>query len=205
MKHKWLEWAQKIQALSQAGIAFSKDAYDIERFEELRKISVEIMAEYTNMSTEKITNLFANETGYQTPKVDIRGVVFQENQILLVKEKHDGLWSLPGGFCDIGLSPSENIVKEIQEESGFNVTTTKLLAVLDTHKHDHPPQSSHYYKLFIQCEISGGRAISGLETADVAFFAKDQLPPLSRKRNTETQMHMLFDFLKDPNKETVFD
>src|SRR5690606_7818977 len=117
MEYKWLEWAKRIQALSQAGLAFSKDVYDIERYEELRKISVEIMADHTDTEMEKVYDLFANETGYQTPKLDVRGAVFQNNQILLVQENHDGTWSLPGGFCDIGLSPSENIIKEIKEEA----------------------------------------------------------------------------------------
>ncbi len=205
MEYKWLEWAKRIQALSQAGLAFSKDVYDIERYEELRKISVEIMADHTDTEMEKVYDLFANETGYQTPKFDVRGAVFQNNQILLVQENHDGTWSLPGGFCDIGLSPSENIIKEIKEEAGYDIITKKLLAVCDTHKHEHPPQPYHYYKLFIQCDIVGGSATSGVETDDVRFFSEDQLPPLSTNRNTEAQIHMLFDYLANPNKATYFD
>ncbi|GIN74688.1 putative ADP-ribose pyrophosphatase YjhB [Bacillus sp. J14TS2] len=205
MEYKWLEWAKKIQAISQAGLTFSKDVYDLERFEELRKISVEIMADYSGTEMEKVYELFANETGYQTPKLDVRGAVFQNNQILLVQENYDGAWSLPGGFCDIGLSPSENIIKEITEEAGYDVNVKKLLAVCDTHKHAHPPQPYHYYKLFFQCEIVGGSATSGVETDDVQFFSKNHLPALSQNRNTEAQIHMLFDYLENPNKETYFD
>ncbi|MBO0993398.1 NUDIX hydrolase [Bacillus sp. SD088] len=205
MEYKWLEWAKKIQAISQAGLTFSKDVYDLERFEELRKISVEIMADYSSTEMEKVYELFANETGYQTPKLDVRGAVFQNNQILLVQENYDGAWSLPGGFCDIGLSPSENIIKEITEEAGYAVNVKKLLAVCDTHKHAHPPQPYHYYKLFFQCEIVGGSATSGVETDDVQFFSKNHLPTLSQNRNTEAQIHMLFDYLENPNKETYFD
>ncbi|MFZ3577940.1 NUDIX hydrolase [Virgibacillus sp. DJP39] len=205
MSHKWLEWAKRIQSLSQAGLAFSKDVYDIERFEELRAISAEIMEEYTELDMKKINELFTNETGYQTPKVDVRGVVFHDNKILMVKEKMDDRWSLPGGFCDIGLSPTENIVKEIKEESGYDVVHRKLIALVDTTKHDHPPLPYHYYKLFIHCEIVGGHASNGLETNGVKFFSKNNLPKLSTGRNTELQIDMLFDYLRNPNGDTVID
>ncbi|MGM0852743.1 MAG: NUDIX hydrolase [Bacillota bacterium] len=205
MSDKWLEWAKRIQALSQSGLAFSKDVYDIERYEELRTISVEIMQEYTDLEMMKIRELFTNETGYQTPKVDVRGVVFKENKILMVREKVDDKWSLPGGFCDVGLSPSENIVKEIREESGYDVTPVKLLALLDMNKHPHPSQPYHYYKIFIQCEVTGGAASSGIETKGTNFFEEENLPELSIGRNTETQINMLFEFLRDPYKETVYD
>lgn len=205
MSFKWLEWAQRIQALSQAGLAFSKDVFDLERFEELRTISAEIMQEHTDLEMEKLKELFTNETGYQTPKLDIRGVVFKENKLLMIREKLDDHWALPGGFCDIGLSPSENIAKEIKEESGFDVIVTKLLAVFDNLKHDHPPLPYHYYKLFFRCEIIGGKATNGVETKDVAFFDENHLPPLSLARNTETQIKKLFDFARTPEKETLFD
>ncbi|MGE7688431.1 NUDIX hydrolase [Lysinibacillus sp. NPDC097214] len=205
MSYKWLEWAKKIQSISQAGLTFSKDVYDIERYEELRNLSAQIMREYTGVEMEKIKDLFTNETGYQTPKIDVRGVVFHNNKILMVREKIDDRWSLPGGFCDIGLSPSENIVKEIKEEAGFDVVPTKLLALLDMNKHPHSPQPYHYYKLFVQCEIIGGQARNGLETNGVKFFNEDHLPKLSLGRNTDTQIKMLFEFLRDPNKDTIFD
>lgn len=205
METKWLEWAKRIQAVSQAGIAFSKDVYDIERFEELREISLEIMAEHTDVEMEKLTQLFTNETGYQTPKVDVRGVVFKDNRILMVRENYDHHWSLPGGFCDIGFSPSENIVKEIKEESGFDVVPTRIIALLDSNKHPHPPQPYHYYKIFILCELVGGAANIGIETNDIDFFQVDQLPALSANRNTQSQIEMMFQFLEDPHKETILD
>jgi ADP-ribose pyrophosphatase YjhB (NUDIX family) len=123
----------------------------------------------------------------------------------MVKEIIDDKWSLPGGFCDIGLSPAENIVKEIKEESGFEVAPVKLLALLDMKKHGHPPQPYHYYKVFIQCSITGGQAQEGMETKGVRFFSEDDLPELSFARNTEAQIRLLFDFLRNPHKETVFD
>ncbi|WP_430787625.1 NUDIX hydrolase [Virgibacillus flavescens] len=205
MSHKWLEWAKRIQSLSQAGLAFSKDMYDRERYEELRSISAEIMEEHTDLEMEKVMNLFANETGYQTPKVDVRGAVFKDDKILMVKEKIDDRWSLPGGFCDVGLSPTENIVKEIKEESGYDVIHRKLIALLDTTKRNHPPLPYHYYKLFIHCDIVGGEATVGLETSGVTFFSENNLPRLSTGRNTEVQIAMLFDYLKKPDMETVID
>ncbi|TFJ91478.1 NUDIX hydrolase [Lentibacillus salicampi] len=205
MSTKWLEWAQRIQALSQSGLAFTKDVYDKERYEELREISADIMSEYTGLEMKKVKELFTNETGYQTPKVDVRGAVFRDGDILLVREKVDDRWSLPGGFSDIGLSPSENIVKEIKEESGFDVIHKKLIALLDTQHHEHPPLPYHYYKLFIHCEIVGGEATTGMETRDVQFFPEHALPELSAGRNTEKQMHMLFDYMRHPEQETIFD
>jgi ADP-ribose pyrophosphatase YjhB (NUDIX family) len=205
MSDKWLEWAKRIQALSQSGLAFSKNVYDRERYEELMAISTEIMQEHTGLEMTKIKDLFANESGYQTPKVDVRGVVFKDDKILMVKEKIDDKWSLPGGFCDIGLSPSENVVKEIREESGYDVTPVKLLALLDLNKHPHPPQSHHYYKIFIQCSMTGGEARSGVETKGIGFFEENNLPELSVGRNTESQIKMMFEFLRDGGKAAVYD
>ena len=205
MDNQWLQWAQKIQAIAQTGIAFSKDIYDIERYEELRNISVEIIAKHTDLEIAKIKDLFADAKGYQTPKVDIRGVVFRNGQILMVKEKNDNKWALPGGFCDVGLSPSENIVKEIKEESGFIVKPIRLLALLDKNKHPHPPDLQHFYKIFILCEIVGGEATVGIETNSIEFFSENDLPELSTTRNTASQIHTLFEFLHNPDKETVFD
>ncbi|RLQ97456.1 NUDIX hydrolase [Falsibacillus albus] len=205
MSYKWLEWAKRIQSLSQAGLAFSKNVYDIERYQELRDISAEIIEQYTELDMGKIKELFHNEDGYQTPKVDVRGVVFRDQKILMVKEKLDECWSLPGGFCDIDLSPAENIIKEIKEEAGYDVKAVKLLAVLDKNKHPHPPEPYHYYKLFIQCEVIGGKAEAGLETNEVHFFDEDHLPELSLNRNTDSQIKLLFEFLRSPEKETVYD
>ncbi|ASK60771.1 ADP-ribose pyrophosphatase [Virgibacillus phasianinus] len=205
MSYQWLEWEKRIQSLSQAGLAFSKDVYDIERYEELRAISVEIMEGYTGLEMEKVEELFTNETGYQTPKVDVRGAVFKDDKLLMVREKVDDRWSLPGGFCDIGLSPAENIVKEIKEESGYDAAYKKLIALLDTNKHGHPPLPYDYYKLFVHCEIVGGEASSGMETNGVEFFAETNLPKLSTKRNTETQIRMLFEYKRNPDMATIVD
>lgn len=205
MSHLWLEWTKRIQALAQSGLAFSKDMYDIERYEELREISVEMMAAHADLEIEKIRELFASDEGYQTPKNDVRGVVFKDGRILMVKEKADDKWALPGGFCDIGLSPSENVVKEIKEESGYDVLPVRLLALFDKNKHPHPPEAYHYYKIFILCELIGGEASAGGETSSIDFFPEDQLPRVSANRNTECQIKTMFEFLRDPSKETILD
>lgn len=201
----WLEIAKKLQAMAQSGLAYSNNQYDTERYEELRGISADIMAKYTDIKIEKIKDLFCNETGYQTPKVDIRAVIFKDNKILMVREKLDGAWALPGGWADIGLTPGEIAVKETTEEAGLDVEPLKLLAVFDKKRHPHPPSPYHTYKVFIMCEIIGGVLEAGMETSEVGFFGKNELPELSVERNTESQILTMFGFLDNPSKETLFD
>ncbi|MFJ7725316.1 NUDIX hydrolase [Neobacillus sp. NPDC097160] len=205
MGPKWLEWAKQLQSISQAGLTYSKDVYDLERFEQIRNISVEILSHYTGMDQLVLRDLFANETGYATPKVDIRAVVFRDQKILMVRENTDGNWSLPGGWGDIGLTPSEVAVKEVKEESGFDVRAIKLLGVLDKKCHPHPPSPYHVYKMFIQCEITGGQATKGIETNAVEFFAEKELPALSIARNTESQIKLVFKHLHNPQEPVYFD
>lgn len=205
MNAKWLEWAKQIQAVAQTGLTYAKDVYDIERYEMLRSLSIEILAQYTGEDIEKIRLTFASETGYATPKVDVRAVVFEEGRVLLVREKTDGDWALPGGWADIGLSPAEVAVKETREESGYAVEPARLLAVLDKKFHNHPPEPYHIYKMFIQCRIVGGEALGGLETSEVGFFEETALPELSAERNTEAQIRTMFEFLRDPGKAALFD
>ena len=202
---KWLKWAMELQAIAQAGLEYSKDVFDLERFEMIRELSVEIMEEYTDVEPEKLRELFANETGYATPKVDVRGIVFSEGKILLVKEKADGKWALPGGWGDIGYSPSEVAVKEVWEESGYVVEAKRLIAVIDKKFHPHPPSPYYIYKHFILCELVGGQATTGIETSDVQFFAEDALPPLSLGRNTESQIQLAFKYLHSPDEPVYFD
>ncbi|MFD2212256.1 NUDIX hydrolase [Metabacillus endolithicus] len=205
MEPKWLEWAKQLQSIAQAGLTYSKDIYDLERFELIRKISIDILSQHTDVDQEMIKHLFANETGYATPKVDIRGVVFKDHKILMVKENTDGGWSLPGGWGDIGLSPSEVVVKEVKEESGFDVKAVKLIAILDKKYHPHPPSPYHVYKIFILCEIIGGQAKKGIETSAVDFFAEDELPQISNERITESQIQLAFKHLYHPQEPVTFD
>ncbi|MCC3371775.1 NUDIX hydrolase [Cohnella sp. REN36] len=204
MEPLWLQWAKQIQAISQAGLAYSKDIYDLERFEMLRTLSVDILKRYTDAESERIRELFASETGYATPKVDVRGVVFEGDKILLVQERLDGAWSLPGGWADIGLSPKEVAVKEVREESGLDVKPVRLLGILDKKFHGHPPSPWHIYKIFILCESIGGRMGAGMETLQVGLFERDQLPELSAQRNTKAQIERMFE-LRDLPGEVLCD
>ena len=205
MEPKWLEWGKQLQAIAQSGLTYCKDPYDIERYEQLRNISIDILANYTAISHEKIKLTFASESGYATPKLDVRAVIFRNDQILLVREKADNAWALPGGWADIGFSPAEVAIKEVNEEAGFIVEPVKLLAVLDKKFHSHPPEPYHVYKVFIECAIIGGQAQKGLETSDVAFFSEHELPELSISRNTKSQILSMFQYLKDPHKAAMFD
>lgn len=211
MGYAWLDWAKQIQSIAQIGLTYSKDVYDLERFEQLRKLSIEIMARNTEAEMDKLPDLFAGESGYATPKVDIRAVVLKDNQILLVQEKSDGAWSLPGGWADIGLSPSEVAVKEVREEAGIDVRFVKLLAVLDTKNHNHPPSPYHVYKMFLHCEMmqvqvsEGTLEFDSVETSRVSFFDINSLPELSQERNTEDEIRMMFELIQANSAEVICD
>jgi len=205
MDYQWLEIAKKLEAIAQAGLTYGKDDYDKERYQEVRAISHRIFERFTNAPMERIENLFANETGYPTPKVDIRGVIFQDEKVLLVQEKLDGLWALPGGWADIGLTPGEVVVKEVREEAGLDVMPARLLAVFDKKCHDHPPSPLHVYKLFILCTLSGGTLKAGMETLDARFFHFDDLPDLSVDRNTDKQLKTMFELYRESQSLTLFD
>jgi len=200
-----IELVKQIQAIAFAGLEYCENDFDRERHEELKKLSQLLLAEITNTPVEKIENLFANEVGYQTPKVDVRAVVFKENKILMVKEKIDGRWSIPGGWADIGYSPSEIAIKEAREEAGAEVNPIRLLAVIDKLKHDYPLSPFHIYKIFILCELVNDTLFSGTETSEVNFFSKENLPLLSASRITEAQIHLLFRLWENPSEQVVFD
>jgi ADP-ribose pyrophosphatase YjhB (NUDIX family) len=198
-----LEYAQRLQAIAQAGIAYHRNQYDFERYQELRALSAKILEELTDEPFEKIVRVFASETGYQTPKVDVRAVMFRGgNEILLVQEKSDhNHWTLPGGWADVGCTPFEAAVKEAEEETGLRVKPVRLLAVLDKRKHPHPPQPWYVYKIFIQCLIEGGewKQVTP-ETCGARWFPKDELAAtsLSTDRVTLSQLEKLFRFAEDP-------
>lgn len=203
---KWLDWAQRLQAIAQTGLSYGKDIFDIERFEQVRAIAAEIAACHSEGDTQKIDNLFAEEKGHATPKVDARGAVFRDDTILLVRERSDGRWTLPGGWVDIGESPSEAVVREVFEESGYETRAVKLLALYDRNKHDHPPIIWHTYKLFFLCELTGGTAIeANAEITEVGFFHEDALPELSVGRVTAAQIARFFAHLRHPEWPTDFD
>jgi ADP-ribose pyrophosphatase YjhB (NUDIX family) len=205
LEPKWLEWAKKIQAIAQIGLTYSQSIFDTERYQELREISTEIMAIQLQLEQSDILDLFSREIGYATPKVDVRASVFRDNQILLVKEKSDGCWALPGGWADVSSSPSESAVREVFEESGYYTRPVKLVAVYDLNKQGHPPHLFHIYKLFFQCEIIGGEATPSIETSDVGFFSEDNIPPLSLGRVMPHQITRLFEHYRQPELPTDFD
>lgn len=210
MQTKWLEWAQNLSAIAQNGLTYCRDPYDRERYEQIRKIAAEIVSGYSDLGMVQLKQLLSSERGYATPKIDVRGAIFSENRILLVKERSDGLWTLPGGWADVNDSPAEAVEKEILEESGYEAKAVKIAAVYDRNKHGHPYHLYHTYKLFFLCEITGGKAGTIcksplLETDGVDFFTENNLPPLSVDRVTAAQIKRMFEHYRDPGLATDFD
>ena len=202
---RWLAWTRRIAAIAQNGLTYSEGAFDLERYHELRRISAEMMGAYTDTPPERIAELFARQDGYATPTVDVRGVVFHEDRILLVREREDGLWTLPGGWADVGETPREAVVKEIREESGYLTRAVKLLAVYDRDRHDAPPLPWAVYKLFVRCELLGGEPQLSIETMGVGFFAEDDVPALSEGRVAPGQIRRMFEHLRHPEWPTDLD
>jgi ADP-ribose pyrophosphatase YjhB (NUDIX family) len=201
-----LQWAQRLQAIAQNGLTYSKDPFDVERFNQVRQIAAEILASGSASTTpEALVEIFKRNFGYATPKVDVRAAVFQENRVLLVKERSDGLWTLPGGWADIGDAPSVAAVREVREESGYETKVTKLAAVYDRELHDHPPYPFHAYKLFFVCAMIGGTAQTSVETTAAEFFPEDALPALSLSRVTPVQVRHMFGHWRHPEWPTSFD
>jgi ADP-ribose pyrophosphatase YjhB (NUDIX family) len=190
---QWIRWARELQAISQTGNHFATSDYDRERYQRISEIAAEIFAEQGDIEGSKIRTIFEAQSGYATPKVDVRAAVFRDGKILMVQERSDGLWTLPGGWADVNDSPSEAVQKEVLQESGFRARTERLLAVFDRAKHPHdPPFPFHIYKMFFLCKIEGGEATPSPETSSVDFFGLEALPPLSVSRITEDQIRFCF-------------
>ena len=205
-QYQWVEWMKQLQAIAQNGLSYSQNEYDLERYRQIQQIIVDILKNHTNHDTAAINDFLSEETGYRTPKVDVRGVVFRDDSILLVKERSDGKWTLPGGWADVCLTPSENVVKEIFEESGYRTRAIKLLAVYDRDKHAHTPKFPyHVYKFFFLCEIIGGSPQTSIETEDVKFFKEDEIPSLSLSKVTPEQIARMFVFYHGEAAQTEFD
>jgi ADP-ribose pyrophosphatase YjhB (NUDIX family) len=205
MENDWLEFAKKMQSIAQSGLTYAKDPFDIERYKQLEELSIVVMTKITNGDKELIRHLFANETGYKTPKVGVRAIIFKDDKVLMVKEKIDGGWCIPGGWCDTFFSPKENLIKEVKEEAGINVEPLRIAGILDKKFYNHPPSPYRTYMIFVLCKITDGEISAGAETSDVGFFGKDELPELSPKRITPAQMELVFEFLNNPHKEIIFD
>jgi ADP-ribose pyrophosphatase YjhB (NUDIX family) len=201
----WLHWAMRLQAIAQTGLTYALNQYDVERYEAVREVAAEMMARSSAEEIAPIRDLFAHQAGYATPKVDLRGVVFRGERILLVKEREDGGWTLPGGWADVGEPPALGTVREVREESGYETRAVKLLAVYDRNLHGHPAIPFHAYKLFFSCELIGGAPAHSTETDGVGWFAEDDLPPLSLSRVMPAQIHRFFEHHRNPQWPADFD
>lgn len=204
LKEPWLKWAIEIQSIAQSGLTYGKDVYDLERYEQLRKISAEMLNYKTDIPIDKIENLFCNEEGYQTPKLDTRAAIFKDGKILLVLERN-GKWSLPGGWVDVLESIESNTVKEVKEESGFDVVAKRVIAIQDRNKHNKPLYAYGVCKVFVECEITGGEFKENIETLEIGYFSLEDLPALSEEKNSIEQIEMCFKAKDDENWKVMFD
>lgn len=197
--------AQRVFTLAQAGITYCRNEFDLERYEELKQIAHQMYSLANEEQVGLVEKVFFPEHGYVTPKVDVRAIVFKDDKILLVKEKSDGKWCPPGGWADWGYTPAQSVEKEVREEAGMIVKATKLLAVYDKCKHEHPRDIFYIYKVFMLCEIVSDLMGAGTETLDVGFFGLDELPPLSLGRITREQIVTMYEFKDNPDKQALFD
>lgn len=205
MNDKWIEFAIRIQSIAQAGLQYGKDKFDLERYEELRKISAEMISEKTDIPTDKVYDLFCCEKGYQTPKIDTRAAVFRDGKILLVHE-NNGTWALPGGWCDVDMSVASNTEKEVFEETGFRVKSERIIAVQDWRKHNVVNYAFGVVKIFMLCGYQSGEFEKNSETTEIGFFDKDSIPQnLAAEKTTAEQILMCFDSYEKQRIHTIFD
>jgi ADP-ribose pyrophosphatase YjhB (NUDIX family) len=200
-----LDWARKVQAIAQNGLAFTTDPYDRERYTELKELVASMLATQLDIPVAQVKGFWEGEAGYATPKVDVRGGIFEDDAVLLVRERSDGKWTLPGGWVDVNDSPSGAVAREIREESGYEARAVKLAAVIDKRRHPHPPDIRHIYKLFFVCERIGGAAATSNETDAVRFFPLRELPQLSLGRVLASQIERLHQHRLHPELPTYFD
>ncbi len=201
----WLGIAKQINSIAQTGLAFTKDKYDKERYEQLMELSLTILNNITDIDSKKLEFIFNRDIGYQTPKVGVRVVVISDGKLLLVKEKMDGRWSLPGGYADPGMTPGQIAINEVKEEAGYDVEPIRILGFIDYNKYQKQPFPFDIYQLFMECRIIGGEAAPGLETSGVGFFDIEKLPELSERRVTKLQILQMFRLALSKNIEPVFD
>lgn len=202
---RWMEWAREIQAISQTGYYYSENDYQRQRYRRLSEIAAEIFNEHTHLGYPELIDLFIDQTGYATPRVDVRGAVFCEGKILLVRERADGCWTLPGGWADVGDVPSQAAEREVLEEAGFQVRASKVIGVYDANRSD-PLEIFHAFKIVFLCTILGGEARSSSETSEVKFFGKDEIPSQFSGERTRLR-HILdaFAAYEDQKRSTIFD
>jgi ADP-ribose pyrophosphatase YjhB (NUDIX family) len=200
-----LEWARKVQAIAQNGLLFTQEPFERERYTQLKDLSDSILAAELDIPLGKARALWEKEDGYVTPKVDVRGGVFDGDKVLLVRERSDGRWTLPGGWVDVNDAPSEAVVREIYEESGYRAKATKLAMLVDKNRHPHPPSVHHIYKLFFLCDLTGGAPKTSNETDGVDFFPVHSLPDLSVGRALSSQIERLYAHQLNRSLPTDFD
>lgn len=204
LKEPWLKWAMEIQSIAQIGLTYTKDVYDKERYEQLRNIASEMLSYKTDIPVDKVKNLFCNEQGYQTPKLDTRAAIFKDDKILLVHEKN-GFWSLPGGWVDVLESIESNTIKEVKEEAGLDVVAKKVIAIQDRNKHNTPIYPYGVCKVFVECEVMGGEFVENIETVEIGYFSLDNLPKLAEEKCTPKQVEMCFEAKNNKNWQVYFD
>ena len=201
----WLDWARRIQSISQTGLEFANNEYDVERNLKLQKIAAEIVAEYSSIKEDKLIEIFAHQAGYATPKVDVRTAIVEDNKLLLVKEISDGKWAMPGGWADVGDVPSKAAEREAKEESGYDVEATKVIGVYDANRRPGRLELFHAVKIVYLCKKIGGDAAPSFETPEVKFFSFDDLPELSANRTNQKHINHIIEHLKDPLRPTDFE
>lgn len=201
-----LNEVEQIQALSEIGIHYSKNDFDLKRYQEISELCIAVLSRITDIPEQELKEKIVESDGYKTPKVDVRAVVFnKDHEILMVRERIDNCWSLPGGWADIGYTPSEVAVKESKEEAGASVKPVRLLGILDKRCHNHPADIYYIYKVFIECAFIGWVGSDLIETSDYGFYSLENLPTLSTPRNTIEQIRKLFDYHNGTLTEPMFD
>lgn len=203
----WLRWAQKLQSIAQIGLTYAEDPYDRERYEQLRELALEMASSRLAEGEDAVRVVFASDSGYPTPKVDVRAVVFRGDELLLVRERRSQGWTFPGGWADVGDTPSLAAERETLEESGYQVRAEKLLAFLDKSRHEHPPSVDYTYKVLIGCRLEGGEPTTSHEVDDVGFFTEEAIADLELDldRSTPGQVALAFAHHRDPTLQTAFD
>lgn len=204
-KLRWLQWCRRIQGIAQDGIAYSKDHYDRERFTALRDVAAEILAGHSQLTSEQSREIFLSEKGVATPKVDVRGAIFDGDRLLLVRARGEGKWSLPGGWATPGETPSQALVREVEEETGIKVRVTKVVAVHDNDLHGLPSVVFQVYKIIMLAELVEGSATESYETDGVGFFCKNDIPPLCEYRTGRDEIELAFEHHEAPHLPTSLD
>jgi ADP-ribose pyrophosphatase YjhB (NUDIX family) len=188
-----LDLSRELAAIAQAGLTYTKDPYDNERFTRLRAMASELL----QAPEQAPPFLWPDEIGYTTPKVDVRGVIFQGEQVLLIKETASQMWTLPGGWADVNHSPKENVERECLEETGYEVTATALTSIIDRDRAGYPRHANTIYKMFFLCEITGGVATPNLESSHIEFFDLNALPELDPHRATREDIERAYAFYQN--------